>query len=213
MAAWIASNRLTYSAFSKLTRSGTATIPKSTNPCKKPWVCSFMAFAVTSLLEAHFPDLVDTRFTSRMERTLDDISTGEVDWLPYLREFYCGETGLSNQVKEQESQIDSKLARTVELVGLEAKVCIGRFGPYIEVDNGSGVLKASIPKDLTPDRLDSEQVEALLKQKASEPEELGQHPETGDTIYLLNGNYGLHQAISRTARFFAQDTQPCSRRI
>jgi len=24
---------------------------------------------------------------------------------------------------------------------------------------------------------------------------------------------GLHQAISRTARFFAQDTQPCSRRI
>ncbi|MBO1348810.1 MAG: type I DNA topoisomerase [Hormoscilla sp. GUM202] len=156
----------------------------------KALVPTFTAFAVTSLLEAHFPDLVDTRFTSRMERTLDDISTGEVDWLPYLREFYCGETGLSNQVKEQESQIDSKLARTVELVGLEAKVCIGRFGPYIEVDNGSGVLKASIPKDLTPDRLDSEQVEALLKQKASEPEELGQHPETGDTIYLLNGNYG-----------------------
>jgi len=156
----------------------------------KALVPTFTAFAVTSLLEAHFPDLVDTHFTSRMERTLDDISTGEVDWLPYLREFYSGETGLSNQVKEQESQIDPKLARTVELVGLEAKVCIGRFGPYIEVDNGSGVLKASIPKDFTPDQLDSEQVEALLKQKTSGPEELGQHPETGDTIYLLNGNYG-----------------------
>ncbi|MGK7904847.1 MAG: type I DNA topoisomerase [Hormoscilla sp.] len=156
----------------------------------KALVPTFTAFAVISLLETHFPDLVDTRFTSRMERTLDDISTGEVDWLPYLREFYCGETGLSNQVKEQESQIDPKLARTVELVGLDAKVCIGRFGPYIEVDNGSGLLKASIPKDVTPDRLDSEQVEALLKQKASEPKELGQHPETGDTIYLLNGNYG-----------------------
>ena len=32
---------------------------------------SFTAFAVTALLEEHFPDLVDTSFTARMESTLD----------------------------------------------------------------------------------------------------------------------------------------------
>ncbi|MEB3321739.1 MAG: type I DNA topoisomerase, partial [Synechococcaceae cyanobacterium] len=45
---------------------------------------TFTAFAVTALLEEHFPDLVDTGFTARMETTLDEISTGRVSWLPYL---------------------------------------------------------------------------------------------------------------------------------
>ena len=40
---------------------------------------TFTAFAVTTLLETHFPDLVDTGFTSRMEQTLDEIATGEAE--------------------------------------------------------------------------------------------------------------------------------------
>ncbi|MDY7013532.1 MAG: type I DNA topoisomerase, partial [Cyanobacteriota bacterium] len=59
----------------------------------KTLIPTFTAFAVTSLLEAHFPDLVDPRFTSRMEQTLDEIATGEEQWLPYLQEFYGGEEG------------------------------------------------------------------------------------------------------------------------
>ncbi|MCD8490278.1 MAG: type I DNA topoisomerase [Desertifilum sp.] len=156
----------------------------------KALVPTFTAFAVTTLLEGHFPDLVDTQFTSRMEQTLDDISTGEVQWLPYLRDFYLGDQGLETQVKERESQIDPKAARSVELEGLEAKVCIGKFGPYIEVENGDGVVTASIPKDMTPDELDPDKVETLLKQKTEGPEKLGLHPETGEPIYVLIGSYG-----------------------
>ncbi|WP_421658496.1 type I DNA topoisomerase [Leptothermofonsia sp. ETS-13] len=153
-------------------------------------VPTFTAFAVTSLLEKYFPDLVDTSFTARMEQTLDDISTGEVQWLPYLKEFYLGETGLETQVKEQESQIDPNEARSVELENLDAKVRIGRFGAYLEVENGNGLVKASIPKDLTPSDLDPEQVETLLRQKTEGPDKVGFHPETGEPIYLLIGAYG-----------------------
>ncbi|MGA0988649.1 MAG: type I DNA topoisomerase, partial [Vulcanococcus sp.] len=63
---------------------------------------SFTAFAVTALLEEHFPDLVDTSFTARMEGTLDDISTGKVQWLPYLESFYKGDQGLETQVQQRE---------------------------------------------------------------------------------------------------------------
>jgi DNA topoisomerase-1 len=42
---------------------------------KKTLIPTFTAFAVTSLLEKHFPDLVDTSFTAKMEQTLDEIST------------------------------------------------------------------------------------------------------------------------------------------
>jgi DNA topoisomerase-1 len=153
-------------------------------------VPTFTAFAVTALLEKHFPDLVDTSFTSKMEQTLDDIATGEANWLPYLREFYLGDKGLETLVKERESQIDSNTARTVELNNLDAKVRIGKFGPYIEAQNGNDVVNASIPKDLTPSDLDAARVEELLRQKTEGPDELGRHPETGEPIYIKIGTYG-----------------------
>ncbi|MBC1240297.1 type I DNA topoisomerase [Nostoc sp. 2RC] len=151
---------------------------------------TFTAFAVTDLLEKHFPDIVDPSFTSKMEQTLDDIATGEAKWLPYLQKFYLGDKGLETLVKEQESQIDASKARTVELENLAAKVRIGKYGPYIEVENGEGVVTASIPKDLTPADLDPKQVEVLLRQKTTGPDQVGRHPETGEPIYVKIGAYG-----------------------
>ncbi|MEH2046448.1 type I DNA topoisomerase [Nostoc sp.] len=151
---------------------------------------TFTAFAVTDLLEKHFPDIVDPSFTSKMEQTLDDIATGEAKWLPYLQKFYLGEKGLETLVKERESQIDATKARTVELENLDAKVRIGKYGPYIEVENGEGVITASIPKDLTPADLDPKQVEVLLRQKITGPDQVGRHPETGEPIYVKIGAYG-----------------------
>ncbi|MEG3990110.1 type I DNA topoisomerase [Microcoleus sp. S28C3] len=160
---------------------------------------TFTAFAVTTLLETHFPDLVDTGFTSRMEQTLDEIATGEAKWLPYLQKFYTGETGLATQVKEQESQIDAKVARTVVLENITAKVCIGKFGAYLESESEEGLVKASIPQDLTPADLDPEQVEFLLKQKTEGPEKLGLHPETGEPIYVLIGSYGPYVQLGEVS--------------
>jgi DNA topoisomerase-1 len=160
---------------------------------------TFTAFAVSTLLEKHFPDLVDTSFTSRMEQTLDEISTGEAQWLPYLRKFYLGETGLENQVRQRESQIDNIAARTVELENLAAKVRIGPHGPYIEVETNGSTVKASIPKDLTPSDLTPEQVEVLLRQKTEGPDKVGLHPETGEPIYLLVGAYGPYVQLGEVS--------------
>jgi DNA topoisomerase I len=151
---------------------------------------TFTAFAVTTLLEKHFPDLVDTKFTARMEQSLDDISMGEKEWLPYLEAFYGGEEGLANQVKIQGDHIDPTEARTVDLADLQAKVRIGRYGAYLETEREGESLKASIPKDLTPADLDDERVEILLRQKAEGPDKLGMHPESGLPIYAKIGNYG-----------------------
>ena len=113
-------------------------------------VPTFTAFAVTALLEEHFPHLVDEKFTARMEETLDEISEGHAEWLPYLREFYLGDEGLRQQVQLHEKQIDPTAARTVELGGLDAIVKIGKFGPYVEVTRDGESVKASIPKDAAP---------------------------------------------------------------
>jgi DNA topoisomerase I len=153
-------------------------------------VPTFTAFAVTALLEKYFPDLVDVGFTARMEQTLDDISRGEAEWLPYLQSFYLGDAGLEHQVKDRETAIDALEARTIDLSGLEAKVRIGRFGPYVEAEREGAAVTASLPKDMTPAELNPDQVELILKQKIEGPEKVGFHPETGDPIYMLLGTYG-----------------------
>nr|WP_199289179.1 type I DNA topoisomerase [Cyanobium sp. FACHB-13342] len=156
---------------------------------------SFTAFAVTALLEEHFPDLVDTSFTARMETTLDEISQGQVQWLPYLESFYKGEKGLETQVQQREGDIDPGVSRTVELEGLPCVVRIGRFGAYLETkrvadDGTEELLKATLPQEITPADLDADKAELILRQKADGPESLGEDPETGDQVYLLFGQYG-----------------------
>lgn len=43
---------------------------------------------VTDLLVEHFAGVVDYDFTSALEQQLDDIATGEKQWVPMVREFY-----------------------------------------------------------------------------------------------------------------------------
>ena len=164
---------------------------------------SFTAFAVTSLLEEHFPDLVDPGFTARMENTLDEISHGQVQWLPYLEGFYKGDEGLEHQVQQREGDIDAGASRTVDLEGLPCVVRIGRFGAYLESkrvgeDGEEELLKATLPREITPADLDAEKAELILKQKADGPEALGEDPETGDLVYLLFGQYGLMCSAARS---------------
>lgn len=159
---------------------------------------TFTAFAVTALLEQNFPDLVDVRFTARMEQTLDDISTGEVEWLPYLKQFYSGEAGLEHQVQDREAQIDPTAARTVLLNDLAAKVRIGRYGPYIEIDSGDEAVKASIPPDVPPADLDDAQIERIIRQKVEGPDKVGLHPDTSEPIYLLIGPYGPYVQLGES---------------
>ena len=130
-----------------------------------------------------------------MENTLDEISHGQVEWLPYLEGFFKGDQGLETQVQQREGDIDPGASRTVDLEGLSCVVRIGRFGAYLEAkrvsdDGEEELIKATLPREITPADLDEEQAELILKQKADGPEALGEDPETGDLVYLLFGQYG-----------------------
>jgi DNA topoisomerase-1 len=155
-------------------------------------VPTLTAFGVTALLEHHFPTLVDLKFTAGMEQTLDEISKGRAEWLPYLKKFYLGKNGLQHQVAVREKKIDPAAARTIELGGLNGtSIKLGRFGPYVEVVTEDGeVLKASIPRDAAPAELSKERIEEVLRQKAEGPNIIGHHPDTKEPILLLTGQYG-----------------------
>ncbi|HEX5727260.1 MAG TPA: type I DNA topoisomerase, partial [Longimicrobiaceae bacterium] len=159
-------------------------------------VPTFTAFAVTALLERHFPHLVDTRFTARMEEQLDDIAEGQAAWLPYLRDFFLGPDGLETAVKEGEQAIDPREASTVRLDDLTARVRIGRFGPFVEVEeDGRGTVTASLPEGVAPADLSGEQVEQLVRAKTEGPDVLGSDPATGKPVLLLQGRFGPYVQV------------------
>lgn len=151
---------------------------------------TFTAFAVTLLMENHFPDLVDTGFTARMEESLDHIARGDVDWREYLKGFYKGENGFEARLTEQQDNIDPRAASTVDLTGLKPRVRIGRYGPYLEVDGGDKRRIAPLPEGMLPGDLTDEQADEILRRRDQGPTELGKDPETGESIYLLDGRYG-----------------------
>ncbi|MFO7633835.1 MAG: type I DNA topoisomerase [Caldilinea sp.] len=157
---------------------------------RKELVPTFTAFAVTELLEQHFDDLVDLKFTANMEQRLDDISTGNTDYLTYLRQFYLGEDGLENQVKSREAAIDPRLASTVELGNLNAEVRIGQYGPYLAREENGERRTANLPPTLAPADLTDEMAEALFNKKVEGPQVIGNDPESELPVLLKVGPYG-----------------------
>ncbi len=157
---------------------------------RKELVPTFTAFAVTELMEQHFEDLVDLKFTAGMEQKLDDISNGTINYLAYLRQFFLGEEGLENQVKGREAAIDPRAASSVALDNLNAEVRIGQFGPFVAKEEGGERLTASLPGDLPPAELTDELVEQLLHQKSDGPRSLGADPATNLPVLLKIGPFG-----------------------
>ncbi|MFQ5689656.1 MAG: type I DNA topoisomerase [Gemmatimonadota bacterium] len=151
---------------------------------------TFIAFAVTALLEEHFPDLVDVGFTAAMEDSLDQIASGNVDWRAYLEAFYGGERGLEARLTEREEVIDPRRASTVELEGLGPRVRIGRYGPFLELEREGERLTAPLPEGVAPADLSEEEALELLQKRAEGPQEIGVDPESGQMVYLLTGRFG-----------------------
>ena len=156
----------------------------------KQLVPTWTAFAVTGLLEEHFPDLVDTGFTARMEDALDEIAEGQVEWREYLAGFYRGDDGFESRLERNEEEIDPREASTIELPDLEPRVRIGRFGPFLEMTRNGDRVTASVPEGVAPADLSNEEAVKLLERKAEGPVDLGEHPEAGETVYLRTGRYG-----------------------
>jgi len=158
-----------------LFKKGTALVP------------SFVAFAVVTLLERHFPHLVDYAFTARMEDALDDIASGEAERVPWLRRFYFGadgEEGLKEMVSDL-SEIDARDVSSFPLSGTDIVVRVGRYGPYLERDG----QRVNVPEGTAPDELTPDFAAELLSRPSGD-KILGSDPETGKTIVAKAGRFG-----------------------
>ena len=174
---------------------------------------TFTAFAVNGLMEEHFPELVDTQFTARVEQVLDDIASGGTEGVPYLESFYLGERGLDQQVKMKEQEIDPRGINALEIESLSARVRIGPYGPYLEYENGSGLVRISLPEAMPPGDLVDEEIRHLLRQKEEGPQPLGRHPQTGEPVFILIGPYGPYAQLGENGESGTNSKHAKPRRV
>jgi DNA topoisomerase-1 len=91
---------------------------------------------VASFLENHFEPYVDYEFTARMEDILDEISRGEIHWIPPLMQFWKPFIRRIEDKQESVSRAEAKATRILGVdpkTGKEVSVRLGRFGPHAQI--------------------------------------------------------------------------------
>ena len=159
-------------------------------------VPSWLAFAVTRLLEENFSQLVDYDFTAEMELDLDQIAAGERGRADWLNQFYFGggegsELGLQDLVANL-GEIDAREVNSIE-IGDGITLRVGRYGPYLEAppaDGGTDPQRASVPEELAPDELTVAKARELFATQPEGDQLLGTDPAAGTQIVARTGRYG-----------------------
>jgi DNA topoisomerase-1 len=117
-----------------------------------------IAFTVTETLEKHFPEIVESQFTARMEEQLDAVAENGKDWQELLRGFY---DPFIRKIEEGKREIESK--KVVEEVGEACPLCsaplvkrVGRFGEFISC---SAYPKCKYSRNITEENAPDEKCE------------------------------------------------------
>jgi len=163
-------------------------------------VPTWLAFAVTRLLEEHFTDLVDYTFTASLEDKLDAIADGKAKRLAVLTQFYFGDKDAAHGLRalvDNLGDIDARALSTFPLGDSGIDVRVGRYGTYVEDADGK---RANVPDDFAPDELTPAKAKELLLTTATAAgtagRELGTDPETGRAVVARDGRYGPYITLA-----------------
>jgi DNA topoisomerase-1 len=93
---------------------------------------------VNDLMVQYFADIVDLKFTARMEEDLDMIAEGQAEWVEVMHEFY---RPFSEDVKKAQAEMPitksgpEPIGRKCPEDGAELVIRYGRFGKFISCSN------------------------------------------------------------------------------
>ena len=100
------------------------------------FVPSKLGTAVSDLLIAHFPNIMDVGFTARVEEELDEIAAGERQWVPVLEEFYdpfsrSVEVAIRDAERVPRQLIDEETDEVCEKCERPMVIKSGRYGKFL----------------------------------------------------------------------------------
>ncbi len=142
---------------------------------------------VCDLLTKHFPDIVDYKFTAKMENDLDEIAQGKKEWIPVIKKFYIPfHKNLQLKSKEiKKENFQEKLDRSCPDCGGDLIVKFGRFGKFIACSNYPNCRYTEKTK------AEKETEEKIKKENGKEICKL-----CGSPMVIKRGRYGIFLGCS-----------------
>ncbi|MDE1941962.1 MAG: type I DNA topoisomerase [Betaproteobacteria bacterium] len=141
---------------------------------------------VNKFLTEHFSRYVDYDFTARLEDQLDLISEGKLEWVPVLDQFW---KDFSNQVEEKSAVSRAEVTQETldeacPKCGKPLSVRLGRRGKFVGC---SGYPECDFTRNLDGGS------------GSTEPVAIGNAPDSGLPMLLLNGPYGPYLQLGESA--------------
>ncbi len=145
---------------------------------------------VNDFLTEHFHNYVDYNFTARLEDELDEISRGEKQWIPVMREFW---DPFKKLIEDKESltrkdAIKPRLLGTDPKTGKPVSVRLGRYGPCVQIGDVEDEEKPRFAS-LRP----GQKINSITFEEAMElfklPRNLGETPD-GEPVSANIGRFG-----------------------
>jgi DNA topoisomerase-1 len=186
-------------------------------------VPTWLAFAVTRLLEEHFPRLVDYQFTAEMEDVLDEIAKGFGRPHPDVEGLLLRDRGRGRLPGPADSGRGAGRHRSpgrcrhvppVHDDGSGIEVRVGRYGTYRRGRRREPRQRRRGPAARRADR--GEGAASCWRPRRA-PAELGNDPVSGNPLVVKNGRYGpyvtevLPDEAPTPRRSRSRARRPCSR--
>ena len=95
-----------------------------------------LGVVVTDLMLERFNDIIDVEFTANMERRLDEVEAGNIQWKQILRDFYAGFRASMDHAEEELAgkriKVPEEISQEIcENCGKNMVVKFGRFGAFL----------------------------------------------------------------------------------
>ena len=145
---------------------------------------------VNVYLENNFKNIMDYKFTAKLEDDLDKIVDAKLNWVSVLRKFYDDlNPKVDRLLKEGGSNIkmsnDELLGEDLNTGGKVYK-SVTKYGPVVKLVNGDNVKYASVKRPLKLDKISLKEALELLKF----PKKVGDIDKK--EVILNNGKFGLY---------------------
>ena len=150
---------------------------------------------VSSFLEENFKDYISDSFTAEMENKLDEIASGKRGYQKTLADFY---KAFSKDVKEKED-----IAKITNLGDGPEEFPCPKCGKKMHIKlgrNGKFLSCSDFPNCYGARKIDGEEL------KDNEP--IGKDPETGLSVYILEGPYGPYVQLGEKIKDKSKKIKP-----